>query len=291
MRQATAAIPIALLLLACGEGGPGVDTPSVAARAEVRSEAREPEPQPREADLPITAENLLEREAGWPYQVELSEAWSPEGADITLEAGTPGVLIRVEEGGLARIDFAAGGVHTLPVARTNTVERANEVRTGSRHKPGPNFFAAIGPRIMDGAAPTPTYLPATTLMQAKGFLSVFADPEAEGFAELAAELAPLEDRYGVATVLFPLGGHPSMDVLTVLQRIDWPVPFMADFLAEPFSRAFSSPPYPRVMLTSPEGRLFFEQRWTDETPASLSAAIESTFAPTELASQGSRLSD
>ena len=73
----------------------------------IRSDA---DPSPRV----ITSENLFQNERYWPYHVILEEAWKPrgfQGESFAWEQGTVGVLVRVEPGGLLRVDFGRFGVH------------------------------------------------------------------------------------------------------------------------------------------------------------------------------------
>jgi hypothetical protein len=58
--------------------------------------------------------------------------------------GSVGVLIRVEDGGIARIDFGRDGLREVPIAMTDLVDRANRVRSGELVKLAPNFVLAIG---------------------------------------------------------------------------------------------------------------------------------------------------
>src|SRR5688572_1734856 len=90
---------------------------------------------------PVTADNLIEKERYWPYRVALVEAVpsSPE----PLPRGFTGVLVRVEPDGALRIDFGARGKLSLPIDRTDVIERANRIRIGSLAKEERNFVHAI----------------------------------------------------------------------------------------------------------------------------------------------------
>ena len=96
-----------------------------------------------------------------------------------MQAGNVGVLIRVEASGVARIDFGRDGLHEVPVAKTDLVERANRIRTGEAEKLAPNFLLAIGPRLVDSAADALRPLPYAAVAEQRGFLCVFADPGAK----------------------------------------------------------------------------------------------------------------
>src|SRR5687767_607823 len=87
---------------------------------------------PEGAPESVTEANLLGSERYWPYQVELTRRF--EAPDRALEPGTSGVLIRVEDADVARIDFGRDGLYEVPVASTDLVARANQVRTGELEK-------------------------------------------------------------------------------------------------------------------------------------------------------------
>ncbi len=254
----------------------------------LRGEAREPTP----GDLPahdvadrdapvVTPENLLASERFWPYQVALVERWKPEARERPLDAGARGVLVRVEESGRARIDFGRDGQHVVPVGVTDLLERANRIRRGEEGKMGPNFAVAIGSKLLDPRAERMAAFGLPATMQRPGFLCVFADPGAASFVELAAALAPLRDRHGVLTVLFPEGQHPDEKLAERLRSLGWPVPFLFDFLAESYTQTLLSAkaPLPAVLLQTNEGRLLFQGRWTPEVAGELRAAIDHAFAP------------
>src|SRR5262245_36661664 len=240
---------------------------------------------------PVTPENLLASESYWPYQVALvvPVKLDPAGGKKPLAAGLRGVLIRVEESGQARIDFGRDGQHVVPVGATDLLERANRIRRGDDTKIAPNFALAIGTKILKPGAEHPETLGLPAAAQRPGFLCVFADPGAKGFAELAAALAPLQDRRGVLTVLFPEGDHPDEEMAKRLRSLGWPVPFLFDFLAEAYIPTLlpAKTPLPAVLLQTNEGRLLYQSQWRPEVVGKLQAAIDRTFpAPAETTSAG-----
>lgn len=231
------------------------------------------------AEPAVTSTNLLERERYWPYRVTLTEAWSPEGRDELLRAGSVGVLIRVEPGGVARIDFSAEGKLEVPVERTDLVDNANRIRRGELAKGLPNFVHAIGTRLVDAAAPALRALPPEASADRPGFLCVFADPSDEGFASLVEALAPLRDRHDVATLLFPQGEHPDAGMRERLRSLDWRVPFVYDFLSEPYTRTLldEGTPLPAVLLQTAEGRRVFQGDLSPELVPRLRASLDAEF--------------
>lgn len=234
----------------------------------------------------VTGENLFASERFWPYQAALVEPWQPRGREKPLPAGIGGVLIRVEPAGSARIDFGRNGRYDVPVDATDLLENANRIRLGEMQKTAPNFALAIGSRLLDsgGERMRPLGLPAA--MERPGFLCVFADPDAEGFAALATALAPLRDRRQVLTVLFPEGEHPDARIFERLRSLGWPVPFLYDFLAESYTRSLMEQELslPVVMLQTNEGRVLLERRFSAELVPELERMIDATFPDAAVAS-------
>jgi hypothetical protein len=232
---------------------------------------------------PVTQENLLASERFWPYHVEFPEPWLPPGSETAIRPGTRGVLVRVESPDLARVDFGRHGVHQVPVGKTDLIQRANGVRLGQVDKLAPNFVHAIGPRLMRSTSEQPLPVQFRETFEPPGFLAVFADPGGEGFAELAAALAPLNGRHGVWTVLFPQGGHGDPEVHAQLRSTGWEARYVRDFLTLGYtrSRLREGIPLPAVALETREGRLLFEGAWRPEVAAKLEAALDESFGKTE----------
>jgi hypothetical protein len=249
--------------------------------------ATEVQPPPPERDGPLTAQTLLAdgNDRYWPRKLKLVDAWRPPGADEPLRAGTRGVLIRVEPGGKARVDFGRSGRHAVPVEATNLVELANQLRAGEIQKRFPNFMMAIGPRLVSSEAPQLRPLRPRDVVGASGYLCVFADPDDERFAELAAALAPLDERHGVKTVLFPQGSRTDPEVRERLRALGWTVPFVYDRLSEPYTRTLrdEDAPLPALMLQTPDGRVVFEGAWSPEVTPSLALALDEAFGSATVA--------
>lgn len=228
----------------------------------------------------VTEQNLLTSERFWPYQVAATEVLPPVADGQPVQAGNVGVLIRVEASGVARVDFGRDGLHEVPVTKTDLVERANRIRTGEIEKLAPNFLLAIGPRLVDSAAATLRPLPYASVAEQRGFLCVFADPASKAFASLAAALAPLQQRHGVATILLPQGEHPDARVREQLRSLGWTVPFVYDHLAEAYTRSLleAEAAIPAVMLQTREGRVLFQSRWKADVASALRAALDAAFA-------------
>lgn len=234
----------------------------------------------------LTAADLTTSERFWPYRVALVEAWQPEGGVKPLRAGTSGVLIRVEATGLARIDFAKAGKYAVPVEKTDLLANANRIRRGELEKAEPNFIHAIAPRLVDSAAATMVALGPEATAPRPGFLCVFADPDAPGFEALAAALAPLRDRHGVMTLLFAQGAHPDARTRDRLRALEWTVPFVYDFLSEPYTTTLlaGGTPMPALLLQTSEGRLVFQGPATPEVVPALTTALDQAFSTASVSS-------
>lgn len=229
--------------------------------------------------------NLAASERFWPYQVGLAAPWLPPGREQPLPAGSSGVLVRVEDDGTARIDFGRDGLHVVPVAATDLVERANRVRLGELDKMAPNYVLAIGPRLIDAAADPPRPLSFRDATYERVFLSVFADPRAADFAALAKALAPLRARSGLLTILFPQGDRPDPEVYERLRALDWPVAYVFDHLAEAYTRTQlpEALTLPALLLQTGEGRVLWQGAATPAAVAPLTAAIEQALPATTAA--------
>lgn len=204
---------------------------------------------------PVTEETLLASERYWPYQTELVAAWPSGGTSIP--PGTSGVLIRVEPARVARIDFGRDGLHEIPIDRTDLVARANRVREGTLEKLAANFALAIGPRLLDARAEPLAPLGFDEVAAARRFLCVFGDPSTKELRALAKQLAPLRERDGLLTILFPDGARSDAAVAATLRELAWPVPFLFQHLAEPYARTLldADVPRPALLLQTSEGRL------------------------------------
>jgi hypothetical protein len=231
-------------------------------------------------DAPVvTAENLLASERFWPYQVALVEPWRPDGRPQPLQAGARGVLIRVEASGRPRIDFGRNGRHVVPLGVTDLLQGANRIRRGEERKLGPNFALAIGSKLVDPGGERLAPFPLPEALERPGFLCVFADPDAEGFAPLAAALAPLRERHGVLTIFFPQGQHSDARIRDRLRALGWTVPFAYDFLAEAYSRSLlpDATALPALLLQTNEGRLLFQGEWRAGIVPELASALDAAF--------------
>ncbi len=237
-------------------------------------------PGQAEVSSPVTAADLLERERFWPFRVALTEAWQPAGRETPLRAGSTGVLIRVERGGAARIDFSADGKYEVPIDKTDLVANANRIWRGELAKPQPNFVYTISTRLVDSASDALGGLDPEKVVDRPGFLCVFADPSAEGFEELARALVPLRDRHGVLTILFPQGSHADPATRERLRAVEWTVPFLYDFLAEPYTRTLlaEDTPLPAILLQTNEGRVLHQGTARPSAAPGLAAALDAAFS-------------
>jgi hypothetical protein len=261
---------------------------SASVRADAQGDPGGDIPEHHVADAnaaPVTGRNLLASERFWPYQVALIRPWQPPGRAEPLVPGIAGVLIRVENTGSARIDFGRDGLYEVPVAATDLVENANRIRRGELDKLASNFVLDIGPRLVDSASDSLRPFGLRPTGERNGFLCVFADPSAQGFADLAAALAPLRDRDRVLTILFAQGRHPDAQLREQLRSLGWPIPFMLDHVAEAYTVSLlpGGTALPALMLVTREGRMLFLQSFGPGVMPKLTDALDQTFgssAPT-----------
>ncbi len=218
---------------------------------------------------PVTESNLLSSERFWPYQTELAKQWQ------SLAVGSSGVLIRVEASGLARIDFGRDGLLRVPVAVTDLVARANEIRLGRAEKPAPNVLWAIGARLVDSTSEDTRAFPFGDAASHSVFLCVFADPWRRELAGLVSALAPLGRRAGVQTILFPQSRRPDSQVAGQLRAMKWTPPFVYAHLSEPYTESLLDDPktLPAVLLVTADGRVLHQGRLSRESAQRLEAAL------------------
>lgn len=228
----------------------------------------------------VTAKNLLASEIFWPYQVEIQKDVKRGDPAPILPAGSLGVLIRVEASGAARVDFGRDGLVDVPVASTDLLARANRIRTGELEKMAPNFVFAIGPRLADSAGASLRALPFVSMSSMQGFLCVFADPSAKEFPALAAALAPLRERHGVMTILFPQGRIADVGLSEQIRAANWPVPFVYDHMSEAYTHTLlpAGLEPPAVTLQTPEGRVIYASAWSPTIVPKLTAALDAAFS-------------
>ena len=233
----------------------------------------------RAADVsaePVTRGNLLASERFWPYQVALAQPWKPPDRSEPIVPGIAGVLIRVEDSGLARIDFGRDGLYAVPVEATDLIDRANRIRRGELDKMAPNFVLDVGPRLADPAGDSLRPFGLRAALEHDAFLCVFADPSAPGFAGLAAALAPLRKRADALTILFAQGDHPDARLGEQLHSLGWQTPFVLDHLAEAYTRSLlqEGTALPAVLLVTKEGRVRFQSAWAPGVLPGLEAALD-----------------
>ena len=219
----------------------------------------------------VTAKSLLASERFWPYQATLTKPFK------SVSVGSLGVLIRVEPGELARIDFGRDGIYDVPVSSTDLVERSNAVRLGTLPKEAPNFVYALGVRMLDPVSAKIYPLEDTT--RRRFFLCVFADPWRKEFGPLVSEIEARR-RPELLPILFPQGRRPDTEVRDQLQAMSWKSPFVFDHLAEPYTRTLlaADPPLPSVQLVTAEGRVLYEGRFSAEIARKLDSLLGTTAA-------------
>lgn len=232
----------------------------------------------------VTEANLLENEAFWPFRVSLTREWKPAGSARGPKPGFPGILLRVEPDARLRVDFGRQGAYTVPASATDVVARANQVRSGERRKMGANLVRVVGPHLSASTGRQPRPLDLAEVASHRAFLFVFADPAADGFADLAASLASLPTPAGVAPVLFPQGGHRPEEVMRLLGQSGWTPAFVYSVHAEPLTRSLLEEPrrLPALELQTVEGRSLGSARWSGDDPGQLEglrAALDAFGAP------------
>jgi hypothetical protein len=223
----------------------------------------------------VGPQDLFASEAWWPYRATLVQDWTPGAGGPPLRKGTRGVLIRVETPERARVDFGRAGLYELPIAATDLAASADRIRRGELAKAGPNFVVAIGARLLDPEPAPPLAFAIERVRGQRRFLCVFADPDAAGFDDLARGLAPLAEREGVQTILFPQTRSSDAAVAEALRARSWRIPFVAGHLSEAYTRTLlpANATPPALLLQTAEGRVLFASPWRSSVVAELEASL------------------
>jgi len=229
----------------------------------------------------VTLQNLADSERFWPYHVSLTAPFSRGESLTPLGKGHRGVLIRVEPGNIARIDFGGFGLYEIPVSQTDLVERANQIRRGEAQKTAANFVLALGPRLVDSSRSRLVPYPFRQTSRNRAFLCVFADPRSEGFPAIAKALAPLAEREGVLTILFPQSEARDPEVREKLIDLEWRVPFVFDYLSLGYTESLIAGELeaPAYQLVSREGRVLEQGEWSGEAAGRIETALSREAAP------------
>ncbi len=252
-----------------------------------RASAPQSEASPADAataGVAITPASVYENERYWPAIVALTKEWLPPGETKPLQAQYRGTLVRVEADGRVRIDFGRHGKHDVPIDHTDLVQRANEVRAGTRTKLAQNFVLRVGNSLVDSSSGSIRPSSIEQIAGASGYLCIFADPRAEEFPVLAEQLAALDGVNGVRTVFFPQSVARE-DLEFVHERLgtrSWRVPFMYPQLSGNYTLSLLGeiPERPRAQLISPEGRVLHEAEiGTTAGVSELRQAVENVHPP------------
>ena len=220
----------------------------------IRSDA---DPSPRV----ITSENLFQNERYWPYHVILEEAWKPrgfQGESFAWEQGTVGVLVRVEPGGLLRVDFGRFGVHEVPISATTVLERANQIQRGERSKAAPNFVVAVIRRCLSLEGSPPQYWTAASVAEVDRFVLVAGEPGSESLRRRLKKLTPLAEDKGTAFVLLPHGSHRMDPAVIEKARSDgWPGCVVHSRFSDAYRHSIFGEDAERTaaIIQTPEGRI------------------------------------
>jgi hypothetical protein len=212
----------------------------------------------------VTYANLYERESDWPYRIQLTQDWKPEGWVGRFGFGV-GILVRVEPSGDLRVDFGHLGKFLVPARETNVLAEANKIGSGEVEKTRANFVVAVGTRLLDPALDPPRPVEKMRTEDARAFLLVFADPGSANFRSIATSVSPVLESEGVLVVLVPQGGRRDGSVLNACRAAGWTAPFLFDRFVLPLTESLleEPPQTPHVMLVTPEGRLLYSAAWAD----------------------------
>jgi len=224
----------------------------------------------------VTADTLPLEDRFWPFRVRMTSAWVPPGGTEPVPLDRPGVLVRVNDDGTARVDFASRGRFEVPIDRTDLVERANRVRTGEIEKFGPNLVVTIGNKLIDTSGDDVRVYTIFLDTPVRGILCVYADPAADDFAVLAEQLGPLAARHDLEVVVLPQTESKDLAVWRRFREVGLEAPFVRFRYMAPFTRSLLGPapsPLPYFQLATREGRVLRAGPWDADAPAGVLALV------------------
>lgn len=215
----------------------------------------------------ITAANLMDHEAVWPFRVALTKAWKPAGhvGDFGWGVGTLGVLVRIDPVRGLRVDFGRFGVRWVPIEVTDAVELANRLRSGEQTKIGANLAMALNNRLLDPSGATLERIADDLhLVPRRVYVLVFADPASAELAAIARASAVWSKLAGAEVALIALGDRPDAHIYKLCHDAQWKGSFLMGTYAAAYARAQldSGASTPRIQVASPEGRLLLDAAWS-----------------------------
>jgi hypothetical protein len=234
----------------------------------------------------LTDAAVYEDSALWPPRAELTRDFTSADTEAprTIPSGREAILIRLEPGEPvhAVLDFGRLGLHRVPLAHTDIIDRAQEIAAGEVKKETPNWTMMIGrafSRHKPEAGQGGIKVPFAEVEAFRYFLVAYLDGGPEANRAVAALLEEHQDAFqaaAVAPIIFGMGDFPYIGELTYIETLrehglDQQF-FMAPHVSVPYANAMahSYPSLPAIALVDAEGKTLYE-------PGSESVSLEAMF--------------
>lgn len=224
----------------------------------------------------VTLVDAYQRERFWPPFLTLTEKPATLPALAAVPEGFRGTLLRIEEDGRARIDFGRDGLHLVPLAATDFVERADMIRRGFEKKDAPNFTMLIGARLISSDTDMMIPFPFAAVTGQKVYVCLFVSTEGDALERMVGGLGNLFPKPGVMPMVFPLGEQRDSMIRTRLREAKQPWAFVHDHLSDSYAAGLlpSALPAPAILCLSPEGRVLAALPWNEEAVDRVRNAIQ-----------------
>lgn len=168
----------------------------------------------------LTDATLYERSEFWPPFCHVNDTITLDGVKISTT--TRGVLLRVvgEDGASALVDFGRKGIHLIPTASTDILERARRIEVGSESKRYPNLVELLGSRIIQVQSSEAKRLAHEDYTRIKRFVCIRFPNTNAGWSSVAAWMQSQKDHMispETIPLLFPQG--TAIDDGIIFERI------------------------------------------------------------------------
>ncbi|MGC9450973.1 MAG: hypothetical protein ACP5I4_05945 [Oceanipulchritudo sp.] len=214
----------------------------------------------------MTPESAYEHSEYWPFYVSLVESIDSNG--MNLKAGARGVLIRMTGPDGALVDFGRHGLATLPVGKTDLLDRAQSIREGLETKEFPNFVYHLGPRLIVPTEGRPGFHDLSRLTARRYFLTVYTSAERHLMESIATVLDRLKEplETGNVFILFmPVGEKDDFVFSRSLLDHGLEHPFVYSHLAEIYTDSLHHDvsELPLLVLNDADGKIILKEASID----------------------------
>lgn len=238
----------------------------------------------------LTDSAVYDNSALWPQRAALTADFDTIDSDAsrTIPSGREAVLIRLEPGEPihALLDFGRLGLHSVPLAQTDVLTRAEKIKNGDEEKEIPNWTMMIGrgfSKLNHGTGQGGSSVPLSDLEGIKRFLIVYLDSDVEAMqatGELLDQYAEIFEANSILPVIFGIGRFPTIGEAPYMRTLREnglePYIFIVPHVSAPYARSMAHgiSKGPGIILVDTEGK-------TLSNPISTTTSISEKFAKLE----------